>query len=352
MLESLTQSGEDKIVVEYCGTVEVIRHLFLVLERGLHASGIGLYDKMILHVAVTCVSFLCRSPDATVRLLVDGEGFGLKRWTVCLANVLSSCAHMVETHESALSFGDTLAVVVNLTLVSVQVRQGVVVARVLREKGVLLLVLQSAFPEGRCWPTPFCDIQCEILCRMVVLFGLVIVVGSIAVDETAQEAVAVVDECVQQGVFEQIGRWFCNVDELDETAIVASLLILSLAVVLCQEGVDNSVMMEVVVKVKALLKKFVGCPVVMKYADHLYQVFECYKTNKGALNVDEWLDVLLPSPIELYRQILARNSGSKIGCSWCGRQEPKGKCSQCDNARYCDSQCQSLHWSRHKRQCL
>ncbi len=362
LLESLILQGEEKIIADRCSTSELLNHLCHVLERCVSGSATEVghgFNAMILHIAMMCLSCFCGDVAATSRLMaatVD-DGVNLERWVVCLANVMGVCGVTIEAnHEAGVAFSDALALIVNVMLLSLQSDQSVIVTKVLREMGVLGLVLRCVFGKGRPWPASIFDLQGEILCRFTVLFGLVLASGSHA---GSSEALAIVDEVAEEHVFERVGRWFCNNLEQNDSSLehndssmVSSLLLLSLALVLCPDSVEvtNDIALQVWTNVKHVLPDFAKIPRVAQCADSLLILCECFRS-KTTLDVDEWLDALLPSPAELVVHILKDDSINGC-CSWCGNRFPKGKCSQCSSILYCNAECQILHWKRHRRDCV
>jgi hypothetical protein len=165
----------------------------------------------------------------------------------------------------------------------------------------------------------------------------------------ASDALAIVDEVAEEHVFERVGRWFCNTLEHNDASMVSSLLLLSLVLVLCPDGVTDEMVLQVRTNVKAVLCHFPEVPRVAQCADFLLMLSDGFGSRK-ALDVDKWLEVLLPSPAELVVHILRDDSISGC-CSWCGNQFPKGKCSQCSSVVYCNAECQRFHWKRHRREC-
>jgi hypothetical protein len=171
LLESLIRRGEEKILADHCGTPEVLNHLRHVLDwcvSGLATEGGHGFNAMVLHIAVMCLSCFCGDVGSTTRRMATtaAEGnVGLEQWVACLANVMGACGAAIEAkHEAGVAFSDALAVLVNVTLLSLQSGQSMIVTRGLREKGVLALILQCTFGKDCTWPSPFFDLQAEIVC--------------------------------------------------------------------------------------------------------------------------------------------------------------------------------------------
>ncbi|KAF9480921.1 hypothetical protein BDN70DRAFT_876939 [Pholiota conissans] len=80
-------------------------------------------------------------------------------------------------------------------------------------------------------------------------------------------------------------------------------------------------------------------------------------------NLATWLDEIRldDGTTEPTTQIRAHTNRPKVvfdnltlyRCSWCGNPSAAlKKCSKCEKTRYCDSGCQRLHWSEHKKTCV
>src|SRR5262249_3520773 len=107
LLVLLSQRGQQR-VVEACATPEVMRHLLRVLVRGAPKQDCSVRERTIAEVAMSCVSFLCRSEDRAHVLLVEGEG--AVPWLDCLRYVMKRCRPHLGDTSGATCFSDALLV--------------------------------------------------------------------------------------------------------------------------------------------------------------------------------------------------------------------------------------------------